>query len=113
MPYKPVATHDKLIKKIMADPEARAEYEAFQLHLELAEQLKQCRLKANMTQAQVADRMQTYKPTISRMESATSSTKHSPSLITLLKYAHAVDCELKIIFTPRHKKTPKHKSLTP
>ena len=104
MGYKPVDLHDKLMKKVIANSESRAEYDAFSLQLELADQLKKFRKKANMTQEQVADRMHTYKPTVSRIESATSSTKHSPSVLTLFKYADAVGCTLKIILTPKSKK---------
>jgi len=105
MSYKPVASHDKLMKKILADPETHAEYEAFRLHLEVAEQLKLRRKKAKMTQEEVADHMHTYKPTVSRIESATSGAKHSPSIITLFKYAAAVGCKLKIILIPKRKRS--------
>lgn len=110
MSYKPVTTHGKLMKKIMVDPEARAEYEAFSLHLELAEQLKKHRKMVHMTQEEVALSMHAHKPTISRLESAASAAKHSPSIMTLFKYADAVGCELKIILIPKHKSAKNKKS---
>jgi transcriptional regulator with XRE-family HTH domain len=101
MSYKPVKWHHKMVGKVLADPEAKAEYDAFSLQLNLAAQLKKRREQAKLTQEQVADRMITHKPIISRMESITGNNPHSPSVITLWKYANAVGCNLKIILTPK------------
>ncbi|WP_423062567.1 helix-turn-helix domain-containing protein [Candidiatus Paracoxiella cheracis] len=88
--------HEELKKEVLADPEARAEYETFKLQLDLADRLKQARKKAHLTQEKVAQRMDTQKPVVARLEAAGGKGKHSPSLKTLVKYADAVGCELQV-----------------
>jgi transcriptional regulator with XRE-family HTH domain len=52
--------------------------------------------KAGLSQLEIAGRMGTKPPAITRLESSLSSGKHSPSIATLKKYAKAVDCHLEI-----------------
>jgi DNA-binding XRE family transcriptional regulator len=97
--------HAKLEKAVLSDAESFAAYEAFQLQYELAEHLKKLRLKARLTQEEVAERMETHKPVISRLESVSTNAKHLPSLLTLIKYAEAVGCHIKLSFIPdKHSK---------
>jgi len=49
-----------------------------------------------LSQAEVASRMGTKAPAITRLESSLSSGQHSPSIATLKKYANALDCHLQI-----------------
>jgi transcriptional regulator with XRE-family HTH domain len=102
--------HAELEKAVFSDPESLAAYEAFKLQFELAQHLKKLRLKAHLTQDEVALRMATHKPVISRLESVSSSLKHLPSLLTLMKYAEAVGYQLKISFIPGKKLTKKRDS---
>lgn len=96
--------HKKLEKKVFSDPEAKAIYDAFSLQLELSAKMKKAREKAHLTQEEVAERMGTKPPAISRLEGNTFSKKpHSPSMVTLMKYAHAIGKELKIKFVNAHK----------
>ncbi len=88
--------HKTLKKDVLSDPEARAEYEAFKLQLELADQLKHERKKAHLTQENVAEQMATQKPVVARLEAAGGRGRHSPSLKTLVKYATAVGCRLQV-----------------
>jgi DNA-binding XRE family transcriptional regulator len=91
--------HKKLVEKVLSDPEGRAVYEAFGFQFELAAKMKKAREKAHLTQEDVAQRMGTKKPAISRLEGNTLTKKpHSPSVVTLMKYAHAIGKELKIDF---------------
>jgi transcriptional regulator with XRE-family HTH domain len=55
------------------------------------------RSKFGLTQESVAELMGTTKGAVSRLEAAG---KHSPSLTTLKKYAHAVGCRLEIKLVP-------------
>ncbi|HEX4044659.1 MAG TPA: helix-turn-helix transcriptional regulator [Gammaproteobacteria bacterium] len=99
--------HETLEKAVFSDDESKAAYEAFRLQYELSKHLKSLREKAHLTQEQVAERMDTHKPIISRLESISGSAKHMPSLLTLIKYADAVGYQLKILFVPdkrSHKK---------
>ena len=70
----------------------KAEYELLEGEFAFIDQLLSMRTKAGLTQAQVAERMQTQKSTISRLETGNAN----PSWSTLLKYAHACGFELTI-----------------
>ena len=99
--YKPTkpGLYEKMRKKALKNPEISAEYEAFRLQYELAEQMRKKREAINMTQEDVAEQMHTKKTTISRLES-TRDAKHSPSISTLCRYAMALGYTLKISLVP-------------
>ena len=65
--------------------------------IDLKTKLVQLRKAAKLTQDEVAKRMNTSKPQISRLESANSYV--SPTIATLQSYARAVGCKLEINFT--------------
>lgn len=111
MTYKPIRRDNKNRKAILADPETRAIYEATKLQIDLSLKLKQARLKQKMTQDDVAEIMHTQKPAISRLEGNDEKIKNFPSLLTLVKYASAIEHELKIVLTPlKEKKSLANKS---
>ena len=93
--------HEALREDVLANEEARTEYNAFKLQLDLAEQLKKARQQSHLTQELVAKRMHTQKPVVARIEAAGGKGKHSPSLKTLVKYANAINCDLKIRLVPK------------
>ncbi|WP_019937559.1 helix-turn-helix transcriptional regulator [Bordetella sp. FB-8] len=74
-----------LKKRMLANPDVKAEYEAQAPEFELARELIAARARAGLTQEQLADKMQTTQSTIARMESGRSL----PSLRTLARYAEA------------------------
>lgn len=88
--------HEELKQSVLNDEEARAEYEAFKLQLDLANQMKKSREKACLTQEALAEKLHTQKSVIARLEAAGGRGKHSPSLKTLVKYANAIGCHLEI-----------------
>ena len=96
--------HEQLKKDTLKDPVARAEYEAFKLQLDVAGQLKAARQRVHLTQDKVAQRMDTLKPVVARLEAAGGRGKHSPSIRTLVKYANAVGFDLRIKLVPKRKK---------
>ena len=96
MAKRSVNWHQELVKKTLADANSFSEYEAFKLQLELAEKFKKARQRANLTQENIAEKMATHKPSIARLEAAGGKGKHSPSLLTLVKYAHALGYRLKV-----------------
>jgi DNA-binding XRE family transcriptional regulator len=100
--------HAELEKNVLSDPESLSAYETFRLQYELAERLKNLRENAHLTQEEVANRMATHKPVISRLESVSTATKHLPSLLTLMKYAEAVGYHIQISFIQDDKRTKKH-----
>ena len=54
------------------------------------------RRHAGLSQSDVAKRMGTKPPAIVRLERSLSTGAHSPSVLTLSKYAEAVNCRLDI-----------------
>lgn len=95
--------HNELKKKALLKPKVRAAYDLMQPEFDLLRQMLDARQKAGLTQADVADRMGTKPPAITRLESSLGSGKHSPSLATLQKYAEAVGCELQVNFVNAHR----------
>lgn len=84
-------THAELKAKALANPEVRAEYERLNREeFALLDEMLAARRAAGLTQAQVAERMGTKAPAVTRLENALASGKHSPSLDTLRKYAAAL-----------------------
>jgi transcriptional regulator with XRE-family HTH domain len=83
-------------EEAMSNPAIRAAYEEMETEFSLLRQMLEARRKAGLSQAQVADRMGTKAPAVTRLESSLSTGKHSPSLATLRRYAHAVGCELRV-----------------
>ncbi|MDT5427148.1 helix-turn-helix transcriptional regulator [Providencia rettgeri] len=65
-----------------------------QMRQALINQLKKARLANNLTQMQIAEKMQTQKQNVSRLEKA----QFDPKLGTLLKYAEAVGLRLTLDF---------------
>lgn len=90
--------YKKLREKVLSDPEGRAEYEAFGLQLNIAKKIREARKKAHLTQETIAQRMETTKSVVTRLEAAGGKGKHAPSLATLAKFAHAIGCHLDIRF---------------
>ena len=86
--------------EMFKDPVFVAEYEQYKLEFELAEQLKDMRKKMKISQETVAEKMRSSKSAVSRLESAKGSSKHSPSISTLKKYADAIGCALEIKLKP-------------
>ncbi|WP_256703030.1 helix-turn-helix domain-containing protein [Burkholderia ubonensis] len=72
-------------KRVLADPAARAEYDAQAFGFVVARELVAARVRAGLTQEQVAERMQTTHSTIAHMESGRTMS----SLRTLFRYAKA------------------------
>lgn len=87
-----VMSLQKLKQRASDNPEVKAEYDQLEAEFNFIDQLLSMRTKAGLTQEQVAQRMQTQKSNISRLEKGNSN----PSWSTLVKYAHACGFELSI-----------------
>ncbi|WP_284332911.1 helix-turn-helix transcriptional regulator [Dyella flagellata] len=61
------------------------------------------RQRAELTQADVAERMGVAQASVARLEASAGSRKHAPSMATLRRYADAVGCELRIMLTTKRK----------
>jgi ribosome-binding protein aMBF1 (putative translation factor) len=92
-----VATYKELRERALQDPEVRAEYERLNREdFALLDQMLAARHEAGLSQAQVAERMGTKAPAVTRLERALASGQHSPSVETLRKYAAACGKTLRI-----------------
>ena len=89
-------THNKLKKIALSKSKVKGEYDALEPEFTLLREILLARQKAGLSQAQIAERMGTKPPSVTRLESSLSSGKHSPSLDTIKKYAKALDCHLEI-----------------
>ncbi len=87
-------------KKALERPEVAEEYERLSPAYELRRKLVALRQKAGLTQEEVADRLNTKKSNISRLESVNSTI--SPKLSTITDYAEAMGYNVKIEFVPKH-----------
>jgi len=72
-------------RKMLADREVRAAYDALAGEFDLARELIAARVRAGLTQAEVAERMGTTQSVVARLESGA----RMPSVNTLLKFASA------------------------
>jgi len=90
--------HDELKQKALKRKAVRKEYEALEPEYKLLREMLAARQKAGISQAEIAKRMGTKPPAITRLESSLTSGKHSPSIATLKKYAKALGYNLEIKF---------------
>lgn len=88
--------HSELKEKALKRKNVKTEYESLEPEFALLRDLLKARENAGLSQAEVAERMGTKAPAITRLESSLSSGKHSPSIATIKKYANALDCHLEI-----------------
>ena len=91
-------THEELKAKALENPEVRQAYDELEEKYALIHELLKARMSAGLTQATVAERMETKAPAIARLE---SGGKNSPSIDTLRKYARAVGCKLEVKLVPQ------------
>jgi transcriptional regulator with XRE-family HTH domain len=87
-------THKDLKTRALKRADVRAEYDQLNEEFALFDEFLKARAAAGITQAEVAERIGTTQSAIARLESG--SGKHSPSLATLRKYAHALGCRLEL-----------------
>ena len=88
--------HSELKDKALNRKGVNTEYKSLGPEFTLLRTMLLARKKAGLSQAQIAERMGTKPPAITRLESSLTSGKHSPSLATIKKYAEAIGCHLEI-----------------
>ena len=76
---------EQLKARLLADPTVRAEYDGLAPEFEIAAELVKARVRAGLSQSELAARMGTSQSAIARLESGQSL----PSTKTLLRYAKA------------------------
>jgi transcriptional regulator with XRE-family HTH domain len=85
-----------LHKKWSKKPDYRRAYEALEEEFALALVIAEARVRAGLTQEEVAERMHTTQSNIARLEAG----RTQPSTRTLKRFAHAIGSRIKIIFEP-------------
>jgi ribosome-binding protein aMBF1 (putative translation factor) len=78
--------------RVLCDPAVRAEYDALAPAFEIAAELVRARLRAGLSQAELAARMGTSQSTIARLESGQTL----PSTKTLLRFAQATGSRFQV-----------------
>jgi transcriptional regulator with XRE-family HTH domain len=91
-----MTTLKNLKTRLLKDPEVRKEYDALEEEFALIGAMAKARLRAGLSQAQLAKRMKTTQSAIARLESG----RGRPSTTTLSRFAKATGHKLKISFEP-------------
>lgn len=89
---------DSFKRKALGRSDVASEYERLSPAYELRRKLVKLRQSAGLTQEEAAERLNTKKSNISRLESLNSTS--SPKLSTISEYAEAMGFSLKIDFVP-------------
>lgn len=84
--------YEEFKARALANPEVRAEYEALAPEFEIAIELIQARMRAGLSQAELAALMNTSQSTIARLESGQTL----PSTKTLLRFAEATGSKIQL-----------------
>lgn len=93
----PTVTHEAMVKGWMKNAAFRKEVSRIEREeLALLDVLLAARDASGLTQAEIAERMGTKPPAISRLLASLTSDKQSPSVATLRKYAAACGKRLQI-----------------
>lgn len=96
----PTKTHHQMVNEWTQDPEFKVAYDELETEFTLLRELLLARQQAGLTQAEVAEKMGTKPPSVTRLETALSDNRHSPTIATLKKYAKAVGCRLEVHLVP-------------
>src|SRR5882672_257718 len=83
---------EKLKARLLANPKVKAEYDALAPEFEIAAELLKARLRAGLSQAELAAKMGTSQSTIARLENGHTL----PSTKTLLRYAEATGSRFRV-----------------
>jgi predicted transcriptional regulator len=78
--------------RMLADPEVRREYDALEPEFAIASELIRARMRAGLSQAELAERMGTSQSAIARLESGQTL----PSTKTLLRFAEATRSKVEL-----------------
>jgi transcriptional regulator with XRE-family HTH domain len=87
-------THKELRDRALKRPDVKLEYDRLDEEFSFLDEFLEARSAAGVTQAEIAERIGTTQSAIARLESGRG--KHSPSVATLQKYAHALGCRLEL-----------------
>lgn len=83
---------EKFKARLLADPEVRREYAALAPEFEISAELLRARLRAGLSQAELAARMRTSQSAVARLESGQTL----PSTKTILRFAEATGSKIQL-----------------
>lgn len=92
MKNKKWTTHKELKAKLMKDSEFVKEYDKLETEFQIASQMIEARIKQNITQEELAKKVNTGQAVISRLEGATAK----PSISLLERVARALNIKFNI-----------------
>jgi ribosome-binding protein aMBF1 (putative translation factor) len=78
--------------RMLADPEVKREYDALEAEFAISSELIRARLRAGLSQAELAERMGTSQSAIARLESG----RTLPSAKTLIRFAEATGSKVEV-----------------
>jgi ribosome-binding protein aMBF1 (putative translation factor) len=81
--------------ELLANPEVKREYDALAWEFEFSAELLRARLRAGLSQVELAERMGTSQSAIARLESG----RTLPSAKTLLRFAEATKSKVELRLT--------------
>ena len=87
-------THKELKSRALERADVKDVYDQLDEEFAFLDEFLKARSLAGITQAEVAERIGTTQSAIARLESGRG--RHSPSIATLQKYAHALGCRLEL-----------------
>ena len=91
----------ELTDELMQDPDFKKEYEALQPEMDITRAILDARIRAGLTQMELAEKSGISQADICRLEKGT----RNPSIALLKRLAEAMDSTLRIEFVPRKKLT--------
>jgi predicted transcriptional regulator len=86
----------ELTDELMQDPDFKKEYEALQPEMDITRAILDARIRAGMTQMELAEKSGISQADICRLEKGT----RNPSIALLKRLAEAMDSTLRIEFVP-------------
>ena len=89
----------ELTNELMQDPDFKKEYEALQPEMNITRTILDARIRAGMTQMELAETSGISQADICRLEKGT----RNPSIALLKRLAEAMDSTLRIEFVPKKK----------
>lgn len=94
-----MAKIESLKPRWLKDPEFRKAYDALENEFAIARELMRVRVRAGLTQAELARQMKTTQSAIARVESG----KSFPSLSTLARFSEATGEKITVVLEPKKK----------
>jgi ribosome-binding protein aMBF1 (putative translation factor) len=79
-------------ERLLSNPKVKAEYDALATEFEIAAELIRARIRAGLSQAELAVRMGTSQSAVARLESGQTL----PSTKTLVRYAEATGSKVQV-----------------